>query len=112
MERNPASLLNHDNFTDDEAMVETSPLVPVKAKPWDKLERKRFEEIVELADEKKPLPKPRVVEVELKFVFEVNGKTVKLASLVNCDVLMVLVANEYTCPFAPMPAKPEVRDER
>ena len=27
--RKPASLLNHDNFTDDEAMVFTCPFVPV-----------------------------------------------------------------------------------
>ncbi len=31
--RNPASLLNHDRFTDDEAIVCTSPLLPVNAKP-------------------------------------------------------------------------------
>ena len=31
--RNPASLLNHDSFTDDEAIVDTSPLLPVNAKP-------------------------------------------------------------------------------
>jgi hypothetical protein len=31
--RNPASLLNHDSLTDEEAMVETIPFVPVNAKP-------------------------------------------------------------------------------
>ena len=30
---NPASLLNQDSLTDEEAMVETNPLDPVKAKP-------------------------------------------------------------------------------
>ena len=30
---NPASLLNHDNFTDDEAIVFTTPPVPRYAKP-------------------------------------------------------------------------------
>ncbi len=31
--RNPASLLNHDNRIDDEAIVDTSPLLPVNANP-------------------------------------------------------------------------------
>jgi hypothetical protein len=61
----PESLLNHDNFTDDEAMVETSPFVPVKAKPCDSDERKRLDEMVDDAVEKKPLSSPSAVEVEL-----------------------------------------------
>ena len=40
---------------------------------------------------------------------DVNGKTVKLASLVSCDVLIVDVANEYVEPLAPTPRKPDVR---
>ena len=31
--RNPASLLNHDSFTDDDAIVCTNPFDPVYAKP-------------------------------------------------------------------------------
>ncbi len=37
--RKPASLLNHDSFTDDEAIVETIPLLPVNAKPCDSPDR-------------------------------------------------------------------------
>ena len=33
---NPASLLNHDSLIDDEAIVETIPLLPVNAKPCDR----------------------------------------------------------------------------
>ena len=41
-----------------------------------------------------------------------NGKTEKLASLVNCDVLIVDVAKEYVFPLAPTPTNPEVSDGR
>lgn len=33
------SLVNHESFTDDDAIVETNPFVPVNAKPCVKLER-------------------------------------------------------------------------
>ncbi len=36
---NPASLLNHDSCTDDEAIVFTLPFVPVYANPCDRDER-------------------------------------------------------------------------
>ncbi len=41
-----------------------------------------------------------------------NGNTAKLASFVSCDVLIVDVANEYTCPFDPIPANPDDSDGR
>ena len=61
----PESLLNQDSLIDDEAIVPTSPFVPVKAKPCESDERKRELEIVDEAVEKKPLSRPSVVEVEL-----------------------------------------------
>ena len=39
-------------------------------------------------------------------MFDVNGNTVKLASFVSCDVLIVDVANEYVEPLDPTPRKP------
>ena len=47
-------------------------------------------------------------------MFTVNGKAklVKPESLVNCDVLIVDVANEYVLPPVPTPRKPEVRELR
>ena len=63
--RNPASLLNHDNFTEDEAIVETSPLLPVNAKPCVSPGRNREDENVDDAVENRPLVNPIVVDVEL-----------------------------------------------
>ena len=61
----PESLLNHDSFTDDDAIDCVSPLVPVKRNPWPRLLRKRLLLNVEDAVEKIPFEKPIVVEVEL-----------------------------------------------
>lgn len=62
--RKPASLLNHDNLTDDEAIDDTSPLVPVKTKPCPKFERNNELLKVDEAVEKIPFEKPTVVDVE------------------------------------------------
>jgi hypothetical protein len=61
----PLSLLNHESFTDDEAIDCVSPLVPVKRNPWPRFERKRLLLNVEEAVEKIPFENPIVVEVEL-----------------------------------------------
>ena len=47
-------------------------------------------------------------------MFTVNGKAklVNPLSLVNCDVLMVDVANEYVLPFVPTPRNPDDRELR
>jgi hypothetical protein len=45
--RNPASLLNHDNLTDDEAIVCTSPFVPVYVNPCVRDGRYREDENVD-----------------------------------------------------------------
>ena len=73
LERNPASLENQESLMEDDAMVWVRPLEPVYKKPWVRDERKREEEMVEEAVEKKPL-RPRTVEVELYPVLTVNGK--------------------------------------
>ena len=71
---NPASLLNHESLTEDEAIVFTCPAEPVYANPCDIDGRYRELEIVDEAVEKKPF-RPRTVEVELYPVLDVNGKT-------------------------------------
>ena len=63
--RNPASLLNHDSRIDEDAIVDTSPLLPVNAKPCVSDGRKRDEENVDDAVENRPLVNPIVVDVEL-----------------------------------------------
>ena len=63
--RNPASLLNHDSFTDDEAIVDTSPLLPVNAKPCVSDGRNSDDPNVDDAVENSPLVNPIVVDVEL-----------------------------------------------
>jgi hypothetical protein len=91
------SLLNHDNRTDDEAIVETSPLVPVKAKPWDRLDMKSEELKVDEAVENKPFEKPIVVLVALYEVAPVNGKAAEVMVIgdapitVNGEQLVPLV---------------------
>jgi hypothetical protein len=60
----PASLLNHDSCTEDDAIVDTFPVEPVYAKPCESDGSLRSPEIVELAVEKKP-ERPRTVVVEL-----------------------------------------------
>jgi hypothetical protein len=62
---NPASLLNQESLTDDEAIVETNPFVPVNANPCDRDDRKRLDENVDDAVENSPLVNPIVVDVEL-----------------------------------------------
>lgn len=62
--RNPASLLNHDSFTDDEAIELNNPLEPIKAKPCERLGWKVLPLKVEEAVEKKPPRKPSMVDVE------------------------------------------------
>ncbi len=62
--RKPASLLNHESCTEDEAIVDTFPVDPVYAKPCESEGSLKSPEIVEEAVEKKPL-RPRTVVVEL-----------------------------------------------
>ena len=59
------SLLNHESRMDDEAMELSCPLEPRYAKPCDRFDRNKFDEKVDDAVEKRPLPKPMVVDVEL-----------------------------------------------
>ena len=63
--RNPASLLNHDRFTDDEAIVCTSPFVPRYVNPCVSDGRNRDDPNVDDAVENRPLVNPIVVDVEL-----------------------------------------------
>jgi hypothetical protein len=91
-------------------VVFTRPVEPTYATPCVRDGSRSADENVELAVEKSPPPKPMAVEVLLYPVFTVNGNCVKFASFVSCDVLIVDVAKEYVWPFAPMPAKPEVRE--
>ena len=62
--KNPASLLNHDNFTEDEAIVCVRPFDPVNTKPCDSDGRYSDEENVDDAVENSPL-NPITVDVEL-----------------------------------------------
>ncbi len=71
--RKPASLLNQDSLIDDEAIVCTSPFVPVNAKPCDSDGRYRLDPNVDDAVENSP-EKPMTVEVLLKPLLTVNGK--------------------------------------
>ena len=91
------SLANHESLTDDDAIVETSPLLPVNANPCDSDGRYSDDPNVDDAVEKSPL-NPMTVDVELYPVLTVNGNANvdvrKPASLVSCDVLIVEVANE------------------
>ena len=63
--KNPASLLNHDSLIDDEAIVLTSPLLPVYVKPCVRDGRYTDDPSVDEAVEKKPPVRPSVVDVEL-----------------------------------------------
>ncbi len=62
--RNPASLLNHDRLIDDEAIVCTSPLLPVNAKPCVSDGKNRDDPNVDDAVENSPL-NPMIVDVPL-----------------------------------------------
>jgi hypothetical protein len=61
----PLSFVNHESFTDDEAIDCVSPLVPVNRNPWPRFERKSELLNVEEAVEKIPLLNPMVVPVAL-----------------------------------------------
>ena len=63
--RNPASLLNHDSRIDDEAIVCTSPLLPVYVKPCVSDGKYSDDPNVDDAVENRPLVNPIVVDVEL-----------------------------------------------
>ena len=63
--RKPASLLNQESLTDDEAIVETIPFDPVKAKPCVSDGRNSCELNVDDAVEKRPAENPIVVPVAL-----------------------------------------------
>ena len=104
--RNPASLLNHESFTDVEAIVCTNPLLPRYANPCPRDDR--YSELlnVDEAVENSPPVNPITVDVELYPATDVKLNVEKLASFVSCDVLIVDVANEYVEPLAPTPRKP------
>ena len=72
---NPASLLNHESCTDDEAIVLTCPFVPVYVNPCASDGKKKFPDCVDEAVEKNPLSRPSVVPVALYPAVEVNGNT-------------------------------------
>jgi hypothetical protein len=73
-EENARSLLSQESLIDDDAIVCTNPFDPVKAKPCERLGRRRVELNVEDAVEKRPFENPIVVEVELNPAPAVNGK--------------------------------------
>ncbi len=62
---NPASLLNQDSCTDDDAIELTLPLDPMYEKPCDSDGKKKLPTCVDDAVEKYPLSSPSVVDVEL-----------------------------------------------
>ena len=62
---NPASLLNHDSCTDDEAIVFTLPFVPVYVNPCASDGKKKLPDCVDDAVEKNPLSRPSAVDVLL-----------------------------------------------
>jgi hypothetical protein len=71
--RKPASLLNQERFTEEDAIVFTVPPVPMYAKPCDKDDSRSDELNVEDAVEKRPPVKPMTLDVELPYVCDVNG---------------------------------------
>ena len=89
---NPASLLNHDSCTDDEAIVFTLPFVPVYVNPCASDGKKKLPDCVDDAVEKNPLSRPSVVDVLLYPVCVVNGNT--CAASVDVDTVDI-------CPFEP-----------
>ncbi len=82
---NPASLLNHERLTDDEAIELTLPDEPMYAKPCERDERFNADEKVDEAVERRPFKRPMVDVVDTPYVCAVNGKTYEVypASLVN-----------------------------
>ena len=99
---NPASLLNHESCTDDDAIEFTFPVDPIYEKPCDNEERRRSDEKVDDAVEKIPPVKPRTDDVELPYDCEVNGNTCPAS---------VEVAMVDTTPFDPMNEYPCVRSD-
>jgi hypothetical protein len=72
--KNPASLLNHDRFTDEEAIVCTNPFVPVYVNPCVRDGRYREDPNVDDAVENIPFVNPIVVEVDTyPDTVDVNG---------------------------------------
>ena len=63
--RNPLSLLNHERRIDDEAIEFTCPADPKYANPCVSDDRKRLDEKVDDAVEKRPCVNPIVVPVAL-----------------------------------------------
>ena len=102
---NPASLLNQDSRTDDEAIVETIPFDPVNAKPAVSDGRKRDELNVDEAVEKSPLWKPMAVDVELYPTPEVNGDALftVTAPVAPDTVTFVPATIEVTPVFVTLP---------
>ena len=71
---NPRSLLNHDNWIDDEAIEFTLPVDPMYENPCASDERRRSVVKVDDAVESSPLT-PSTDVVELPHDCEVNGNT-------------------------------------
>lgn len=69
----PASLLNQDSLTDDEAIVETRPFDPVNAKPCARDGSNTDELNVDDAVENRPFRNPTVVDVPVYVDAGVNG---------------------------------------
>ena len=103
--RNPASLVNHESLTDDEAMVETIPFDPVKAKPCDSDGKKSDELKVEDAVEKRPFEKPIVVPVALYPTPVVNGDALLTvtAPVLPETVTFVPARSDVTPEFVTLP---------
>jgi hypothetical protein len=111
---NPASLLNQDSFTDDEAIVCVRPFDPVKRKPCVRDGRKNVELNVDEAVEKIPELNPMTEVVALYPTPGVNGKVnvENPASLLNQDSFTDDEAIVCVRPFDPVKRKPCVRDGR
>lgn len=91
---NPASLLNHERFTDDDAIGCTNPVEPVYRNPCAKEERRNADDIVEEAVDRNPLRNPRVDVVELPHEFTVNGKLPAVELMLMLEVVVDIVTFE------------------
>ena len=99
---NPASLLNQERLTDDDAIELAFPADPMYAKPCESDGKYTDDPNVDDAVVKIP-EKPSTDEVELPYDCEVNG---------NTCAARVDVATEETTPLDPMNEYPCERDER